>query len=312
MHAHAVSRLARLRGRGRRIADGPSLEIVRGRQECGEGLVDPVDDRAARAEIPPEPLGVKCNATDALALCLKEERDVRLAERIDGLHRVAHAEQAPAICGLPAGYEQLEQSRLGRGGVLVFVDQQVTDPVVERQRELGRCRINAECVARGRGDCRMIEAVAFGEECQQFRDRMRQHRGECIDALPLRVGERRGRQRSQPRERRREIARLPAERFKHRLHFALERRPGRTLACGKESLLAHRPACALPASFPPVSRRSATARQAAADSAVAGGRPLNAASEAAGLSGAPAAAAARQAANSGCQSIPDNGVRRPT
>ena len=235
MHPHAISRLARFRGRGRRIADRPALEIVRCRQACGEGLVDPVDDRAARAEIPPKSLGFKCDATDALALGLEEERDVRLAERIDGLHRIAHAEKAPAICGLPASYEQLEQSRLGRGGVLVFVDQQVTDPVVERQRELSRCRIEAERIACSGSDCRMIEAVAFGEERQQFCDRMRQHRGECMDALPLRVGERRGRQQSEPREHGREVV-MRRERIKHGLHFALEWRPGRTLACSQKAL----------------------------------------------------------------------------
>ena len=143
-----------LRGRGGRIPDGTALEIVCRRQERREGLVDPVDDRAARSEIAPESLGVERDATDALALCLQEERNVRLAECVDGLHRIAHAEQASAIRGLPAGHEQLEQSRLRRRRVLVFVDQQVTDPVVERERELRWCRIKAERVARGRGDCR--------------------------------------------------------------------------------------------------------------------------------------------------------------
>ena len=175
MHAHAVARLARLHGGCRRIAHRAAFKVVGGRQPRGKRRIDPVDDGRARAEVPAEPLGGERDTANALALGLEEQRDVRLAERVDRLHRVADAEQAAPVARLPACDQDLEQARLRRRCVLVLVDQQVANTIVERECQLRRRLRVAKRVACGGGHGGMIEAVALGENRQQFRGRMRQH-----------------------------------------------------------------------------------------------------------------------------------------
>jgi len=108
--------------------------------------------------------------------------------------------------------------------------------VVEREGKLGRRRLVAERIARGGGDRRMVETVAFGEKCQQLGHRVRQHGGKRIDALPLAVRQRGRRQLSQCQQRLRHVV-APCQRLKQRFHVALERRPARAFACRQESLL---------------------------------------------------------------------------
>ena len=111
----------------------------------------------------PSRSGLERHAADAFLGRLQEERHVRLAERIDGLHRVADAEQRPAVAALPARQQQCEQPLLRRRGVLVLVHQQVADAVVEGERKLGRRRLVAQCIA-GCGSHRgVVEALALRE-----------------------------------------------------------------------------------------------------------------------------------------------------
>ena len=163
MHADPVARLCLVHGQRGRIAHRATLEVIGKRQQRCEAGVDPVHDRTARAEIAPQAQRDQRHATDALLGCLQEQRDVGLAERIDGLHRVADAEERPAVTALPAGEQQRQQLLLRGRSVLVFVHQQVMDPVIEREREFRRRGIVAQRVSCSAGDCRVVEAAAFGE-----------------------------------------------------------------------------------------------------------------------------------------------------
>src|SRR4029077_5479685 len=80
----------------------------------------------------------KPNATDALSLRPQEQPNLGLTKAIDRLHRVAHREQRAPIARLPACGEAHHQLVLTQRGILKLVDEQMSYPVVQRERELRR------------------------------------------------------------------------------------------------------------------------------------------------------------------------------
>jgi hypothetical protein len=66
-----------------------------------EGGVEPVDEAGLRTEVGRQRQAFERDAADALLPGLEEERDLRLAEAVDGLHRVADQEEGAAIVPLP-------------------------------------------------------------------------------------------------------------------------------------------------------------------------------------------------------------------
>src|SRR5690349_22371297 len=63
----------------------------------------------------------------------EEQADFCFAEAVDRLHRVADEEQRAAISLLPARYQFFKQGKLGLGGVLELVGQDVRDLLVDRK-----------------------------------------------------------------------------------------------------------------------------------------------------------------------------------
>ncbi len=242
VHAHPVARDGRVHYLGGRVTHRPALEVVLGRQQSREAAVHPVHDRRAGAEVAGQPQRRQRDPADTLALGLQEQRDVGLPERIDRLHRVADAEQRAPVALLPAGEQQLQQLFLRRRRVLVFVHEQVADAVVERERKLGRRRGVAQRIACRRRHGGMVQAAALGEMRHQFRDRVRQHGHQRLDAIPLRVAQRRRRQLPDARQRGGEAVHF-RQRLELLLHPPLERfprRPGR--GSRKALVLVHLPA----------------------------------------------------------------------
>ena len=75
---------------------------------------------------------------------LDEQADLGLAEAVDGLHGIAHGEEAVAVAGLPAGGEAAQQVELGARGVLEFVHQDVAQAVVQGQGQVGGGLVRAQ------------------------------------------------------------------------------------------------------------------------------------------------------------------------
>src|SRR5687768_17840933 len=88
--------------RGGRIGNSAGGDVGLRRQDVREGGVVPVDEAALGAEVGGEGEALQFYAAEALFPGLEEERDLGLAEAVDGLHRIADEEQRAAVVGLPA------------------------------------------------------------------------------------------------------------------------------------------------------------------------------------------------------------------
>src|SRR5262249_53767583 len=119
-------------------------DLIDARKDARERLVDPLDDCRRGAEVAFEHERLEPNVTDAALLRLEEQRQVRIAEAVDRLHRIADQEQRAAVAALPAAGQKLEQSDLRLRRVLELVDEQVLDSPVEREQKLGRRLDSAE------------------------------------------------------------------------------------------------------------------------------------------------------------------------
>jgi hypothetical protein len=117
------------------------------------------------------------HATESTVADVEEQADLRVAEPIDRLHRIADQEQRTAVASFPAGGQRLDQSELRIGGVLELVDQHVSQARVERERGIGgRVRV-AEGGARGGREPRIVRDASSRTDLQ-FRDGETQHREE--------------------------------------------------------------------------------------------------------------------------------------
>src|SRR5438067_10072598 len=132
-----------MRGR-RRVRHGAGGGIGLARQDVREGSVVPVDEVRLRAEVGGQRNALELDprlrggaAEAALVPGLEEERDVRLAESVDGLHRVADEEQRAAVARFPPGGQSFQELELRIRGVLELVYQYVADAGVEREQEIG-------------------------------------------------------------------------------------------------------------------------------------------------------------------------------
>ena len=93
VNADARTRLVFPAGDTRCITHGAPLVVLGIRQQARKARIDPRDDGVAGAEIPLQHQAAQGNTADAPGLRLQEEGHVGLAESVDGLHRVADAEQ---------------------------------------------------------------------------------------------------------------------------------------------------------------------------------------------------------------------------
>src|SRR5207302_5816637 len=102
-------------GRGARVRYGAGGGIGLGRQDRGKRSVVPVDEAGLRAEVGGEREALELDTAEARVPGLQEQRDLRLAEAVDRLHRVADEEERAAVARLPAGGEALEELPLRVG-----------------------------------------------------------------------------------------------------------------------------------------------------------------------------------------------------
>ena len=157
------------------------------RQDPRECLVEPVDDRYGGAEVDAQRQPLQPHGTESTVADVEEQADLRVAEPIDRLHRIADQEQRTAVASLPAGGQCLDQSELRIGGVLELVDQHVPQARVERERGIGgRVRVAEGGARRGR-EPRIVRDASLGEHDLQFRDGEAQHREQSPQHLPFGV-----------------------------------------------------------------------------------------------------------------------------
>jgi hypothetical protein len=115
----------------------------------------------------------------------QEQADLGLAETVDRLHGVADREHAAAVACFPAGSEAGDQFVLADRGVLEFVDQQVPDAVIERQREIsGRIRF-AQRAQRALRNLDKVDLAARLEHELETRHRLRQQAQDGAQHFPL-------------------------------------------------------------------------------------------------------------------------------
>src|SRR5437773_1262792 len=99
---HRGSSELRLEGRGGEIRDGAGgLIFLRGK-DAREGGVEPLDEAFLRAAVGAELDRLEGNGTDPVVFCTQEQGNLRFAEAVDGLHRVADEEQRTAVVARPS------------------------------------------------------------------------------------------------------------------------------------------------------------------------------------------------------------------
>ena len=103
------------------------------------------------------------------------------------MHRVADREQGAPVTGRPAGGEPFQQIVLGIRSVLEFIDQDVTDAIVERQREIGRRLGTSQRGGRGVGNGREIDLSAAREHQHELGGGHGQQMDQRLQHLPLAV-----------------------------------------------------------------------------------------------------------------------------
>ena len=155
---------------------------------CGKEALNQSTRPACERKLVLRVSGVSCDAADALLPGLEEERDLRLAEAVDGLHRVADQEQRAAVILLPARGQSFDQFELRVRGVLELVDQDVLDARVEREQEVGRLLRRAERAHRGLRHLGEVGLAVLGEHQLQVRGGARQELEDRAERLPLLVG----------------------------------------------------------------------------------------------------------------------------
>ncbi len=175
MHADPAVPAGLLPRHARCVAHCATQHVVRSRQHLREAIVHPVHDRCRRAKIHRELQRLEHQLAEAVVADVEEQSDLRVAEAVDRLHRVADEEQRAPVAGLPAGRQRLQQSHLRLGGVLELVDQHVPQLRVERQRGVGRRVLAAERLPRRPREARVVGNAPLGEHQFEFGDGEAQH-----------------------------------------------------------------------------------------------------------------------------------------
>ena len=145
-------------------------------------------DAALGAEIHLERERRQAHLADAFVPRPEEQAHLRLAEAVDGLHRVAHHEHRAPVAFLPAGGEALEQLELAERGVLEFVHQQMADAVVQGQGQVRGLALGAQGMHGGLRHFGEVGLAALPERHLELRHRNGKQLRDGPQRLPLGIG----------------------------------------------------------------------------------------------------------------------------
>ena len=185
--------IALAQARGER--HGALAQIVGLREKPAERLIGPADEPGCRAEIAPQLQRRQPDGADPEIAGAQEAADLGLAKLIDRLHRIADHEQRPAIAGLPAHGQRLEQIELRDGGVLELIHEDVPQRKSRTQGEIGRQPSLGERRSRGTGDVGVVNPALEREPRLQLHGRGPQHSRQGRERRGVRGAELRARQR---------------------------------------------------------------------------------------------------------------------
>ena len=110
----------------RRIDDGADHRIVLWRKHIGKGVVYPVDDLLIGTVVEIELQMLREQIAQAVLFNAQEEPDVRFAEAVNRLHRVADQKDRAFRVLFPASGESFQEFDLRGAGVLKFINEQMT------------------------------------------------------------------------------------------------------------------------------------------------------------------------------------------
>ena len=189
MHADAAVGNRRLGRRRFGVAHGPGGRFVARREDRRESRIHPIDDAGMRAVVAIQAQVFEAQIADAVLAHIQEQTDISLAKTVDRLHRIADDEQRPAVVRHPPAHQLLQQRHLTRAGVLELVDQQVTDAVIERLRQIGRRFVVAQRQPGAGGDFDEIDLAGFLEGQPQLPGGQPQQAREVFHGRPLGIAQ---------------------------------------------------------------------------------------------------------------------------
>ncbi len=187
MQHHRRFRASRIIGLRGRIGDRSRGHVFLRRKCPRERPVHPFHDPFLGTEVHLEVERLKPDIPDALVPDTQEQTNLRLAEAVNGLHRITHDEQTAPVSGCPARREQIQKLVLAERSILELVDQHMLDPVIKREREIRRFVAGSQRAQRAPGHLCEIHLSAVLEHHPKFRDRQRQQLVQCLHHLPLAI-----------------------------------------------------------------------------------------------------------------------------
>ena len=101
----------------------------------------------------------------------QELPDLGVAETVDRLHRIADTKERTAVAGLPAARQRFKHPVLRAGRVLHLVDKDMTNLVIEQQRDVARRVGTSEGRAGCKCDFDVIRNPLLRKQPFQFRHR---------------------------------------------------------------------------------------------------------------------------------------------
>ena len=127
------------------------------------------------------------DARDTFGARTQEQPHFSFAETIDRLHWVTDSKHRASVIRQPAGSQPRHQFELTDRGVLELVNQQMMDAVIERQRQIGRRLIGAQCAQCALRNFGEVDLPARLEHQLQLPNSQRQQAQDGVKHLPLAV-----------------------------------------------------------------------------------------------------------------------------
>ncbi len=98
----------------------------------------------------------------------EKKADIGFAKQVDRLFWITDDEERAAVAALPSGYQPVQQFILGIGGILEFIDQDVTDRVVEFEQQVTRIVGCSQAGQGGAGHLGKIDGAGLAKNRAQL------------------------------------------------------------------------------------------------------------------------------------------------
>ncbi|GBF30993.1 hypothetical protein MnTg04_00945 [bacterium MnTg04] len=165
VYRHRIASQRPLVGHRSREPDLGFDEVFYSRHDLAKSLVKPLDQALLRAKIGAQNHRFqRYPATiQPVTRALHEQGDFRFAKPVYRLHRIADQEHGAAVARLPSGSQQFEHLHLFERRVLELIDQDMPNPVVQKQGEIGRLFGLSQGVQGRDRDFRIIHFATLGK-----------------------------------------------------------------------------------------------------------------------------------------------------